>query len=336
MNNRSESPQLPKAPKKKNVTRKQHNDEASMFNTLQNRGRVPQKVAKSGGKMQAQLRNNSPRQNTQSTTQLSMGEVLSKRKNSFVSQVVREPSKRIAKIKNEQMEAKLKLLPTNTQHFGTDVSKQVSEARQLGGKLDPVARTNMRLQIKNNVVRNNSFNKVVPEFLRDSVKQSFGNKSSTQDDKRVTEYNSSNYPGFMVSTTFVNPPNKSEQKEIPRPKSPSPEQQYDREYHRTHTNPYSLGGEGTNDKRTVWSNGWANIAVDGGMEHLALDEHKKGREVVHFHVDSSDRTTVGFVSKYTEKLQTKYSITSAQYKRRSVSPTPEARTEIEPGKKVKK
>jgi hypothetical protein len=232
-----------------------------------------------------------------------------------------DPPKRELRSRTRAEEASKKAASSKTQHFGEDVTPEVTKAMSSGRKLDEESRRGMQGRIKRSSLTVSDPSKVLgPEFGKQLVDQYASKTPIVQQDDRVDPRKGGSYPGFMMTSSIVS--SKSFDpgfKEIPAPSSPNP---YKGEgyYHASHASPFALVGPESNKVKTVNAPSWANITVDGGIEkeaHKAVEKFGEG-EVIHFRLDSHDRSTVGYakhdVSASSEEQR--WEVVAAQYQRK--------------------
>jgi len=232
-----------------------------------------------------------------------------------------EPPQRQLRSRTRAEELSKKAATTTTRHFGEDVTGDVSKAMRSGRKLDEESRRGMRGRIQRGSMSVSDPSKVLgPEFGKQLVDQYAKKTPIVQRDDRVDPRKGGPYPGFMMTSSIVSSTRfEPGFKEIPAPSSPNP-YKGDGSYHASHASPFALVGPDSNKFKTVNAPSWANITVDGGIEKDAQKalEHAGAGEVIHFRLDSHDRSTVGYaqhdVSAKSEDKRWK--VQAATYKRK--------------------
>lgn len=210
-----------------------------------------------------------------------------------------------------------------TVHFGVDVTSQVRDAMAQNGSLDDTARGKMRGDIERGKRLVATPEKIMAKPFSDQLIDQFKKqKSVIQKDERVDPRSGGDYKGVMFTSSIVRKEHfEPDGKEIPQPSSPRPND-IKGYFHATHSSPYSLSGPEGNSTRTVYAPSWANISVDSAIEREAknaVGEFGEGN-VIHFRVDTSDRSTVGYAV-YDVKSKSedqRWQITSTQYKRKNL------------------
>ncbi|MEM7358201.1 MAG: hypothetical protein AAF431_03780 [Pseudomonadota bacterium] len=229
----------------------------------------------------------------------------------------RKPSVRVRQRKEKEIAARRASFPGILTHFGVDVSAAVASGTAAGGKLSEIEREQTHKAIRDNVITGSTLDDVLPTPFVDQVRKTFSEGGMTQVDMRSAPSEGGAYTGAMFTSTFASPPEGGAEKEIPRPSSPRPAELASGLAHSGHTAPFSVGGEQTNQAKTVYVPQTANLVVDAHLEKRVIKAHESGMPAVHARLDTADRSTVFSVTKTAEG----YSSTAAQYQRRDTSGT---------------
>ena len=230
------------------------------------------------------------------------------------------------------LDARRAAMPAGLAHHGVDASPYVRAAMAAGGSLDEAQRDELGQLMQRNMLTGPRLEDVLPPSFLQPVQDAFRSRGVRQLDVRSPAPARERYDGHMLTTSFVNPPGDSGEKEIPEPRSPKPaELSGPNQAHRAHSSPFALAGAAGNATRTVWAPQWANIGVDSRLEKAALKEHVGGAMVVHYRFDTDTHSTVGFAA---HRSSGEFASMGAQYDRRGVLGPPPAPGSSRPGGSV--
>lgn len=238
------------------------------------------------------------------------------------------PMMRTTRSKAKMMKLESKKDFTNIKHFGLDVTDNLRNAMNNGGKEDnEEVRKKMHGDIKRYKLHGTSPKELLnPKFVKYLSNLQDGNKQFIQKDKRIEPRKGGPYKGHMFTMTKVLDFDKehkpeSEFKEIQEPSSPRPSEEKDGKWHRSHTSPYALNGTETNKAKTVFAPSWSNITIDGSIERYAKETVKTYGEgnVFHFRMDSHDRSSLGVIvhDVNSESEKNRWFTVTTQYKRKN-------------------
>lgn len=239
------------------------------------------------------------------------------------------PMPRMTREKTRMMEIQAKTKFSKIKHFGLDVTSNLREAMNKGGKEDnELVRRKMRGDIERFTLHGKSPKDLMNgKFVNQLKTLRKGNAQFIQEDDRVEPRKGGPYEGYMFTMTKVIDFDKeykpeSEFKEIQEPSSPRPKDSGKGKWHRSHTSPYSLNGTETNKAKTVYTPSWSNITIDSGMERYAKESVKKYGQgnVFHFRLDSHDRSSLGVIVRdvNSESVKKRWFTVTTQYKRKNL------------------
>ncbi|MFD0725957.1 hypothetical protein [Lysobacter brunescens] len=239
------------------------------------------------------------------------------------------PMQRMTRGKTRMMKLESKKDFSKVEHFGFDVTSNLREAMNQGGKeANSEVRHRMQGDIKRFILHGKSPDELLnPKFAKYLSRMQKQELSFIQKDNRINPRDGGSYKGHMFTMTRVMDFDKetkpeSEFKEIQQPSSPRPKDSGKGTWHRSHTSPYSLNGTETNKAKTVYAPSWSNITIDSGMERFAKETVKKYGEgnVFHFRLDSHDRSSLGVIvhDVKSESEKHRWFTVTAQYKRKNL------------------